>query len=83
MKPDIGFLAKDIRGPLKVGIEPIESLWKDLLKVASCLVIVTPDKSVLQGMGFSSKTGGNWSSREKEAKVLHLDYMAYTPVPPI
>ena len=35
------------------------------------------------GVGFSYETGGNWSSREKESKVLHLDYMAYTPVPPV
>ena len=42
--------------------------------MASCLVVVTPDKSVLQGIGLSCETGG---------KVLHLDYMAYTSVPPV
>ena len=36
---------------------------------------------MLQEMGFTCETGGNWSSREEESKVLHLDYMAYTPVP--
>ena len=51
--------------------------------MASRLVVVTPDKSVLEGMGFSCETGGNWSSKEKESKVLHLDNMAYIPVPPV
>ena len=55
--------------------------------MASCLVVVTPDKFVLQRMGFSCETGGDWSkrveSRKKESKVLHLNHMAFTPVPPI
>ena len=76
------FLARDIREPLKVKKEPIESPKKDLLKVASRLV-VTPDKPVFQGMGLSCNTGGNWSSREKKSKVLHLDNMACFPVPPV
>ena len=78
-----GFLARDIREPLKVGKEPIGCPQTDLLKVASRLVVVTPDNPVLQWMGFSCETGGNWSSREKESKVLHLDNMAYTPVSPV
>ena len=49
--------------------------------MASCLVVVTPDKAVLLGMGLNSETGGSWSSREKKSKVLHLGYVAYTPVP--
>ena len=48
---------------------------------SSC--VVPPDKSVLQGMGFKCETIGNWSSREKESKVLHLDDMACTSVPPV
>ena len=56
--------------------------------MASHLVVITPDKPVLQGggleaIGFSCETGGNWSSREKESKVLHLDNMAYILVPPV
>ena len=30
---------------------------------------VTSDKTALQGMGFSSETGGKWSSEEKYSKV--------------
>ena len=48
---------------------------------SSC--VVPPNKSMLQEMGFRRETGGNWSSREKESKVMHLDYMAYTPVSPV
>ena len=36
--------------------------------MANPLVVVTPDKPVLQGMGFSCETGGNWSSREKSRR---------------
>ena len=49
--------------------------------MVSRFVVVTPDKSVLQEMGFSCETRGNWSSREKESKVVHLDYKACTLVP--
>ena len=42
--------------------------------MARRLAVVTPEKSMLQNMGFSCETEGNWSSREKESKVLHLDY---------
>ena len=51
--------------------------------MASSSCVVPPDKSVLPGMGFRCDTGGNWSSREKELKILHLDYIANTPVPPV
>ena len=51
--------------------------------MASRLAVVIPDKPVLQGMGFSCETGGIRSSREKESKVLHLNNMAYTPVPKV
>ena len=37
-----GLLAKDVWGLLKVGKEPIAGSQKDLLKEASCLVVVTP-----------------------------------------
>ena len=53
----------------------------DLLKVASRLVVITPYKPMLQNMGFRCETGGKWSSREKESKLLHLDNTAYIPVP--
>ena len=46
-------------------------------------MIVTPDKCVLQGVGFSCETGGNWSIRKKESKVMHLDCMVYTLVLPV
>ena len=78
-----GVLARDRRRPFKVGKELIGSSQKELLKVASRLVVITPDKPMHQGMGFSCETRGNWSSREKELKVLHLGYMANTPVPPV
>ena len=32
-------------------------------------------------MGFSSDTGGNWFCKEKESKILHFEYVAYTPAP--
>ena len=81
MKPDIlggGGLAKDIKGPLKVGKEPIGSPKKYLLKVASRFVVVTPDKYMLQGMGFRCETGGNWSCRKKKSRRYCIWIMWHT-----
>ena len=35
---------------------------------------VTPDKSMLQVMGFSFETGANCSNRKKKSKAFFLDY---------
>ena len=39
---------------------------KGLLSHSTSLVFVSPDKPVLQGMGFSCETEGNWSSWAKK-----------------
>ena len=61
-------MARDVRGPLKVGKEQI----KDLLKVASRPVVVIQDKSVLQEMSFSSETDGNCQLLVQQRKRVEV-----------
>ena len=66
-----GVLARDIRGSLKVGKEPIGSSKKDLLKVASGRMVITPDKSVLQGWVSAVKLEATGPT-EKESRRYYI-----------
>ena len=53
-----GVLARNGRGPLQVGKADWESA-KELTESGKLSCGSIPDKFMLQGMGFSCKTGGN------------------------